>query len=224
MKALVQVKDNKVIEITEVPFEFHAGIGYWVDCDSSVKVDQYYIENQFKETNLSDADYLQFLKDEKIQQIKELRDFTIGEPTPKDGSAISYQINGESVVFKIDFSDLGAIIGIISILNRKKAGIIAEATKAALEISDDKESPEYLEAYKKSYEQAVITDGLTRGWSDVNGVRYELTEELFQSLHDHILDRDNTQRGLYFKRKKAINALKTIKKVKAYDINTIYEI
>lgn len=190
MKALILLETNKVVEVRNDVFDVNNSL-IWHDCDESVTTDHYYIDGKFKETNLSDEEYLQILKNEKHQQIKDLRDNTIGEPTPKDGSAISYKINGEDVVFEIAFRDLPVIVSIIDLLRRRKKANIKP---------------------------------FTRAWSDANGVRRELDEELFQSLHDHILDRDNTQRSLCVQRKNAINALTSADDIRNYDINTIYEI
>ena len=66
MKALIF--ENKVVDIVESEFPVASNM-QWQDCDDSVKIGYFYINNQFKETDLSDED---FLKQKISFKLKEL--------------------------------------------------------------------------------------------------------------------------------------------------------
>lgn len=65
------------------------------------------------------------------------------------------------------------------------------------------------------------SEGSTRGWTDANGDRLELTINDFKSLRSHLVLRDNLEYNQAQLKITAINNLSTIEEVEAFDINEV---
>jgi len=67
MFALIQ--NSKVIQIENSKFPVAKDLN-WIDCDSSITTDHFYINGEFKITDKSDEEFLSEKKSEKISEIK----------------------------------------------------------------------------------------------------------------------------------------------------------
>lgn len=97
MKALIF--ENKVVQLTESEFPVSSSM-QWQDCDDSVQVGYFFIDDQFKETNLSDAD---FLEQQKSKKLKELDDYHFNSPEIREMKINDYFIlslsgNGRNLI------------------------------------------------------------------------------------------------------------------------------
>ena len=77
MKALIL--ENKVVDIAEKEFPVAPAMS-WVDCDDTVKVGWFYINEELKESDLSDEELLSLTKESKITQMKLNRDLSLESP------------------------------------------------------------------------------------------------------------------------------------------------
>ena len=66
MKALIF--ENKVVDLSESEFPVTSNMK-WKDCDDSIKIGYFFINNQFKETDLSDEDFFYSKKSNKLQEL-----------------------------------------------------------------------------------------------------------------------------------------------------------
>lgn len=71
--------ENKVIELTKNKFPV-TKLMQWVECSQDVKVGWFYINEEFKPSNKSDSEFLKEIQDDKISQIKLIRNQKNIEP------------------------------------------------------------------------------------------------------------------------------------------------
>ena len=64
----------------------------------------------------------------------------------------------------------------------------------------------------------------TRPWTDAAGIRRNLSLANFQSLHDHLLVRDEIEYSLYAKRLAKLETLTSSSAIESFDINEIFEV
>lgn len=64
----------------------------------------------------------------------------------------------------------------------------------------------------------------TRPWTDAAGIRRNLSLANFQSLHDHLLVRDEIEYSLYVKRLAKLETLTSSSAIESFDINEIFEV
>ncbi len=75
-----------------------------------------------------------------------------------------------------------------------------------------------------SYLSSISSDlnpNPTRGWTDINGVRWQLNIELFRSIVNHLLARDEQAFDLYNSRLKLLDSINSLEDVENFDINQI---
>lgn len=178
------VYDKKVVQIEEFKFEI-AGDLKWIECDSSVKVGYFYLNNTFKDSDLTEAEKVIKLRDEKKTALKKLREENTAKPTPKD-SSYSISVGGINATFVLKSGELSMLNSIVSYLTR-------------------------------NFKQ-------TRPWTDVTGTRRNLSLANFQSLHDHLLVRDEIEYSLYAKRLAKLETLTNSSAIESFDINEIFEV
>jgi hypothetical protein len=178
------IHDNKVIQIEDSTFQVAEELE-WVGCDSSVKVGYFYLNNTFKDSDLTEAEKVIKLRDEKKTALKKLREENTAKPTPKD-SSYSINVGGVDTTFGLKSSELPMLNSIISYLTRNSKQ--------------------------------------TRPWTDVMGTRRNLSLANFQSLHDHLLVRDEIEYSLYAKRLAKLKTLTDPKAIESFDIDEIFEV
>jgi len=178
------VYDKKVVQIEEFKFETAEDLK-WIECDSSVKVGYFYLNNTFKDSDLTEAEKVIKLRDEKKTALKKLREENTAKPTPKDSSYL-ISVGGINATFVLKSGELPMLNSTISYLTRNSKQ--------------------------------------TRPWTDVTGTRRNLSLANFQSLHDHLLVRDEIEYSLYAKRLAKLETLTDSKAIESFDINEIFEV
>jgi hypothetical protein len=125
MFALIQ--NTKVVQIENSIFPVAEDL-IWVDCDSSITTDYFYINGEFKITDKSDEEFLLEKKNEKIAQLKTNRTSEMEIETPKPSSLQTYKIDGVARTFKIKISDIAILNSRIIRLQNAVAGTTAQWT------------------------------------------------------------------------------------------------
>lgn len=88
--------EKKVTEISQEKFPVAKPM-QWVECDETVKVGWFYVNKQFRRGLTSDAEILALEKNQKISQIKSIRDQKNTEPiTDHKASLLDYEGNKTS--------------------------------------------------------------------------------------------------------------------------------
>lgn len=78
-KMFALIFENKVIELAENKFPV-AKLMQWAECNQNVKVGWFYINKEFRPSNKSDSEFLKEIQDDKISQIKLIRNKKNTEP------------------------------------------------------------------------------------------------------------------------------------------------
>jgi hypothetical protein len=118
---------NKVVDIANQTFPVIPTME-WIECNSSVKIGWLFVDEIFKESNLSDFEILKNAKNQKIAQLKANRISEMEVETPKPSSSEVYQIDGVARIFKLKISDIAILNSRIIRLQNAIAGTTAQWT------------------------------------------------------------------------------------------------